>query len=93
MPHRSAARQMLVHLAVPIGQQFQRALAFALDRALGGIWAGEPQIRADQRQQAPPRGGGGDGIELRGNQALAGVDLTLAQKQGQPLDPLGIAQA
>jgi hypothetical protein len=65
--------QMLVHLAVPFGEQRQRALAQRSGRAFGRGLAGEPQIRADQRQERAR--GEGHGVELRLDEALAGMDL------------------
>ena len=82
-------RQMLVHLAVPRGQKFQRALAGALGRAIGGGFSGEPQIGADQRQE--PARGGADRIELSGDEAVARMDLALAHEPRQALDPLAVA--
>jgi len=42
---------MFVHLAVPVGQQVERAPAQPFRRALGGGLAGEPQIRADPAEE------------------------------------------
>ena len=56
-------RQMLVHLAVPLCQQGQRALAQTFGRALGCRLTRKPQISPDQRQEAA--GSRGNRIKLR----------------------------
>ena len=64
---------MLVHLAVPLGQKRQGALAQAFGRALRGSLAREPQIRANQGQDVAR--GGRDGIKLRFDETVACMHL------------------
>ena len=81
--------QMFVHLAVPLGQQGQRALAQTFGGAFGGRFTGKPQIGPDQRQQAA--GGGRNRIQLRLDKALAGMHRARLHQRQPALDALRIA--
>ena len=81
--------QMLVHLAIPVRQQRQRTLTLAFRCALGRGLAGEPQVRADQRQQRAR--GEADRIQLRFDETVAGMDLAVLHQAPPAMDPLRIA--
>ena len=80
--------EVFVHLAVPAGQKLQRALAQAFGRALGGGFAGEPQVLADQRQQRPR--GEADGVQLRLDETVAGVYLARLHQALPAVHPLRV---
>jgi hypothetical protein len=80
---------VLVHLAVPFGQERERALAQAIGRAFRRRVARVPQVRADERQDRAGREG--DGVELRLDEAFARVDLARLHEPAPALDALGVA--
>ncbi|MPL79212.1 hypothetical protein SDC9_25087 [bioreactor metagenome] len=81
--------QVLVHVAIPGGEQFERALAQPFGRALGCGLAGEPQVLADERQQVAR--GGRDGVELGRDEAFARMHLALAHQPRQAQHALAVA--
>ena len=80
---------VFVHLAVPFGQKGQRALAQPFGCAVGCGLAGEPQIGTDQRQNAAR--GRRDGVKLRLDKAVAGMNLARGHQRQPTLHTLGIA--
>ena len=81
--------QVFIHLAIPFGQQLQGDLALALGRALGGRGAGEPQLGANQRQQAARCGR--YRIQLRLDKTVAGVHLARLHQALPALHALAVA--
>ena len=79
---------MLAHLAVPVREQLERALALAFGRAVGRGLACEPQVAPHERQKPARRRA--DGIELRRDEALARMHLALAHQARQTLHALAV---
>ena len=81
-------RQMLIHLAVPIGQKLQGPLSLPLGRAVWRGFPSEPKIRPNERQQSPR--GIAHPIELCLDETVPRMDLTRLHQADPPVDPLRI---
>ena len=81
--------QVFVHLAVPLCQKRQRALAQALWCALGGGLAGEPQIGTDQWQKRA--GGKAYVVKLGLDKAVAGMHLAVLHQASPAVHALRVA--
>ena len=81
--------QVFVFFTVPFSQKGQRILPHPIMRACGGGLAGEPQVLADQGQQIAH--GGGNGVELRFDKAVAGMHLAGFHQGQPPLNALRVA--
>lgn len=82
---------MLGHLAVPVGEAFERLLAAAVLGARGRGLARVPEVAGDQQQE--DAGVLGDGVGLDLDEAVAGVELAVAEEAPGADDAVGVAQS